>query len=180
MSLKHGLLGLLTLRKSSGYDLSKLFQESLSFFWVANQSQIYRELDKMEDLGWVVSSKVEQDARPNKRVYGITKEGNKELIRWLKEMNAEDLAVVRNPLLMKLFFSGKVDREYAIALLTDYRAICEQARAEIMEEVAGIGEVEESASKPAYWLYATKYSISQYDFQIKWIDETVEHLKALK
>ena len=127
MSLKHGLLGLLTLRKSSGYDLSKLFQESLSFFWVANQSQIYRELDKMEDLGWVVSSKVEQDARPNKRVYGITKEGNLELIRWLKEENAEDLAVARNPLLMKLFFSGKVDREYSIALLKNYRKICEEA-----------------------------------------------------
>lgn len=180
MSLKHGLLGLLTIRKSSGYDLSKLFQESLSFFWVANQSQIYRELDKMEEVGWVVSGKVEQDARPNKRVYGITKEGNKELIRWLKEENAADLAVVRNPLLMKLFFSGKVEREHAITLLKNYRKLCEESRAEIAEEVAGIGEVEETAAKPAYWLYATEYSIRQYDFQIKWIDETVARLENLK
>ncbi len=180
MSLKHGLLGLLTLRKSSGYDLSKLFQESLSFFWVANQSQIYRELDKMETLGWVVSSKVEQDARPNKRVYGITKEGNAELIRWLKEENAEDLAVVRNPLLMKLFFSGKVDREYAIALLKNYRKICEEARAEIAAEVKEIGDVPETADKPAYWLYAAEYSVRQYDFQIKWIDETIDRLERLK
>ena len=180
MSLKHGLLGLLTIRQSSGYDLSKLFQESLSFFWVANQSQIYRELDKMEQLGWVVSSKVEQDARPNKRVYGITQEGNKELVRWLKEDNAEDLAVVRNPLLMKLFFSGKVDREYAIALLRKYRDFCEEARAEIRAEVDGIGKVEESAAKPAYWLYATDYSIRHYDFQIEWIDETLARLEALK
>ena len=180
MSLKHGLLGLLTIRKSSGYDLSKLFQESLSFFWVANQSQIYRELDKMEEIGWVVSSKVEQDARPNKRVYGITKEGNQELIRWLKEENAEDLAVVRNPLLMKLFFSGMVDREHAVALLQSYRKLCEEARAEIRAEVAGIGEVEETAAKPAYWLYATEYSIRHYDFQIDWIDETVSRLERLK
>ena len=180
MSLKHGLLGLLTIRKSSGYDLSKLFQESLSFFWVANQSQIYRELDKMEEIGWVVSSKVEQDARPNKRVYGITKEGNQELIRWLKEGNAEDLSVVRNPLLMKLFFSGKVEKDDAVALLKNYRAICVQAKAEISEQVAGIGDVEETAAKPAYWLYATEYSIRQYDFQIKWIDETIARLESLK
>ena len=180
MSLKHGLLGLLTIRKSSGYDLSKLFQESLSFFWVANQSQIYRELDKMESLGWVVSSEVEQDTRPNKRVYGITQEGNKELIRWLKEDNAGDLAIVRNPLLMKVFFSGKVDKEYAIALLKNYRTLCEEARAEIMEEVAGIGTVEETAAKPAYWLYATEYSIRHYDFQIKWIEETVRRLENLQ
>ena len=180
MSLKHGLLGLLTIRKSSGYDLSKLFQESLSFFWVANQSQIYRELDKMEEIGWVVSSKVEQDARPNKRVYGITKEGNEELIRWLKEENAEDLTVVRNPLLMKLFFAGKVDKEHAVALLRNYRKICEDARAEIAAEVAGIGKVEETAAKPAYWLYATEYSVKQYDFQIAWIDETISRLENLQ
>ena len=180
MSLKHGLLGLLTIRRSSGYDLSKLFQESLSFFWVANQSQIYRELDKMEGLGWVVSSKVEQDARPNKRVYAITQEGDKELIRWLKEENAEDLAVVRNPLLMKLFFAGKVDKEHAITLLTNYRKFCEDARTEIRAEVEGIGEVEETAARPAYWLYATEYSIRNYDFQIEWIDETLRRLEALK
>ena len=180
MSLKHGLLGLLTLRKSSGYDLSKLFQESLSYFWVANQSQIYRELDKMEEIGWVVSSKVEQDARPNKRVYGITKEGNRELIRWLKEENAEDLAVARNPLLMKLFFSGKVEREHSIELLKSYRKICVDARAEIAAQVAEVGAVEETAEKPAYWLYAAEYSIRQYDFQIKWIDETIDRLEHLQ
>jgi len=179
MSLKHGLLGLLTLRKSSGYDLSKLFQESLSYFWVANQSQIYRELDKMEEIGWVVSSKVEQDARPNKRVYGITKEGNAELVRWLKDDSAEELGVVRNPLLMKLFFSAKVDREHAIRLLENYRTICVEAREHILAQVAEIGEVEESAAKPAYWLYSTNYSIAYYDFQIKWVDETVARLQSL-
>ena len=180
MSLKHGLLGLLTLRKSSGYDLSKLFQESLSYFWVANQSQIYRELDKMEEIGWVASSKVEQDARPNKRVYGITKEGNAELVRWLKDDSATELGVVRNPLLMKLFFSAKVDREHAISLLTNYRKVCVEAMEDIRAQAAEIGEVEETAAKPAYWLYATEYSIRQYDFQIKWIDETVARLENLK
>lgn len=179
MSLKHGLLGLLTLRKSSGYDLSKLFQESLSYFWVANQSQIYRELDKMEEVGWVVSSKVEQDARPNKRVYGITKEGNAELIRWLKDDSAEEMGVVRNPLLMKLFFSAKVDKEHAVTLLTNYRRICVEAMENIKAQVAEIGEVEESAAKPAYWLYSTNYSIAYYEFQIKWIDETVARLQSL-
>jgi len=180
MSLKHGLLGLLTIRKSSGYDLSKLFQESLSFFWVANQSQIYRELDKMEAVGWVVSSKVEQDARPNKRVYGITKEGNQELLRWLKEENAEDLAIVRNPLLMKLFFSAKVDKDHAITLLKNYRALCLTAREEIKAQIAEIGEAEESAAKPAYWLYSADYTIRQYDFQIAWADETIARLESLK
>ena len=179
MSLKHGLLGLLTLRKSSGYDLSKLFQESLSYFWVANQSQIYRELDKMEEIGWVASSKVEQDARPNKRVYGITKEGNAELVRWLKDDSATELGVVRNPLLMKLFFSAKVDREHAISLLTNYRKVCLEAMEDIRAQAAEIGEVEESAAKPAYWLYSIQYSIQYYKFQIKWIDETLSRLRSL-
>ena len=180
MSLKHGLLGLLTLRKSSGYDLSKLFQESLSYFWVANQSQIYRELDKMEELGWVVSSKVEQDARPNKRVYAITKDGNAELLRYLKDDSADELAVVRNPLLMKLFFSSMVDREHALKLLENYREVCRKAMEEVRAQVEEIGEPEESAAKPAYWLYSTNYSIAYYEFQIRWIDETVARIRSLK
>ena len=180
MSLKHGLLGLLTLRKSSGYDLSKLFQESLSYFWVANQSQIYRELDKMEELGWVVSSQDEQDARPNKRVYAITKDGNAELLRYLKDDSADELAVVRNPLLMKLFFSSMVDREHALKLLENYREVCRKAMEEVRAQVEEIGEPEESAAKPAYWLYSTNYSIAYYEFQIRWIDETVARIRSLK
>ena len=55
MSLKHGLLGLLNYGSMTGYELNKVFRDSLSFFWQAKTSQIYRELDAMERCGWLTS-----------------------------------------------------------------------------------------------------------------------------
>lgn len=47
MSLSHGLLGLLNYTDMTGYDLAKTFQDSLCYFWQAQTSQVYRELNKM-------------------------------------------------------------------------------------------------------------------------------------
>ena len=76
MSLKHGLLGLVSSEGSmTGYELDKFFKNSLNYFWQAKTSQIYRELKAMEDLGWLTSERVIQEDKPNKKVYSITAEG---------------------------------------------------------------------------------------------------------
>ena len=53
MSLKHGLLGLLNYGNMTGYDIDRTFKDSLFLFWQAQTSQIYRELNTMEKLGWL-------------------------------------------------------------------------------------------------------------------------------
>ncbi len=50
MALKQGLLGLLNYGEMTGYELAKAFNDSLSFFWQAQTSQIYRELNQLEGL----------------------------------------------------------------------------------------------------------------------------------
>lgn len=40
MSLSYGLLGLLNYFPMSGYDLKKIFDDSINFFWAAQTSQI--------------------------------------------------------------------------------------------------------------------------------------------
>ena len=49
MSLEHAILGFLTYRPMSGYDLKKFFDESVRHFWSAPQSQIYRTLGRDEE-----------------------------------------------------------------------------------------------------------------------------------
>lgn len=46
--LKHGILGLLNYGDMTGYEIMKVFRDSLSFFWTANTSQIYRELNTLK------------------------------------------------------------------------------------------------------------------------------------
>ena len=52
MSLENGILGFLAIRPLSGYDLKKLFAYSASFFWPADQAQIYRALKKLVTVQW--------------------------------------------------------------------------------------------------------------------------------
>ncbi|MCS6814837.1 MAG: PadR family transcriptional regulator, partial [Cyanobacteria bacterium] len=59
MALSHALLSLLLHQPSSGYDLAKQFdcsvEGSVGFFWGASHQQIYRELTRLEEQGWLRS-----------------------------------------------------------------------------------------------------------------------------
>lgn len=48
MRLRHAILGLLSHAPQSGYDLNRAFNSSIVYFWYADQSQVYRTLDRLE------------------------------------------------------------------------------------------------------------------------------------
>jgi DNA-binding PadR family transcriptional regulator len=60
MALSHAILATLVGGAFSGYDLRKQFEGSVGFFWQASFQQIYRELNKLEEQGWVHSQAVHQ------------------------------------------------------------------------------------------------------------------------
>ena len=57
MRLRHAILGLLSHQPQSGYDLNRAFTSSVVYFWYADQSQIYRTLDRLEADG-AISTRV--------------------------------------------------------------------------------------------------------------------------
>jgi len=107
--LKHGILGLINYREMTGYEIMQAFRDSLNFFWKAQTSQIYRELQTLEKKKWVEKTFVPQQGKPDKNMYSITEDGRRELLRWLLD---GDLGLnSRNPALMKVFFMGEQSRE---------------------------------------------------------------------
>jgi DNA-binding PadR family transcriptional regulator len=83
MALEHAILVSLRERPASGLDLARRFDRSIGFFWSATHQQIYRVLARMEADGWVRSAAVEQQGRPDKKVYEVTATGRDELTSWL-------------------------------------------------------------------------------------------------
>jgi DNA-binding PadR family transcriptional regulator len=105
MSLKHAILGLLTIQPMTGYDLKHLaFDATIVHFWRADQAQIYRTLDSMESEGLLTSEFHLQAERPSKRVYTITDAGRAELLDWLRQRQSPP--VYREPFLVQVFFAG--------------------------------------------------------------------------
>ncbi|MGL6120793.1 MAG: PadR family transcriptional regulator, partial [Fusobacteriaceae bacterium] len=117
MSLKHGLLGLLNYGEMTGYELDKIFKDSLNFFWQAQMSQIYKELTLMEKKGWLTSEIIIQTDKPNKKKYSITEAGKSEFKNWLISYDIKSELEVKSPFLMRLFFSGDLPKEKVIKML---------------------------------------------------------------
>lgn len=78
-NLEHQVLGVLLREPRSGYDIVKQIQNVRP----ATTSQIYPALAKLEKAGMVVSARVAQAVRPDKRVYSVTPQGRAHLEEWI-------------------------------------------------------------------------------------------------
>jgi DNA-binding PadR family transcriptional regulator len=79
MSLRNAVLAALLDGPASGYDLAKAFDASVANFWMCTPQQLYRELDRMEAGGLIAAETVEQERRPNKRLFSLTPRGREAL-----------------------------------------------------------------------------------------------------
>ena len=88
----------------SGYDIKRLFDHMLSAMWAAAQSQIYKELRRMKELGWVEMEREEQESRPDRKIYSITEQGRVALNKW--HAQPAEVFQLRDELLLKVLFGA--------------------------------------------------------------------------
>ena len=182
MSLKYGLLGLLNYGNMTGYELSKAFNASLGFFWQGQTSQIYRELSAMERSGWLMTKRVVQDDRPNKKIYAVTDEGKRALNEWLSDAEgaiAEALCV-RSAFLMRVFFAGELPPEKAVSLLRAFRERCGKALGKLGDTPRNIAEysvIVSDESKNKYWRIVAMFGESFYRAELEWADNALSMLE---
>lgn len=182
MSLKHGLLGLLNAGPMTGYELDRSFKRSLSHFWQAQTSQVYRELTAMEEKGWLSSEEVVQTDKPNKRVYSLTEDGEHELQNWLSasEADIEKTITVRSAFLMRVFLAGEMPKEELLSMLYDFKEKCLEkldSFESIRESIVHYGAVEAHADRVKYWELTVMYGESQCHAAIDWVKRAIAMLK---
>lgn len=139
MSLKHAILGFLDFKPLSGYDLKKLFDSSVRFYWSANHSQIYRTLNEMKRDELVSIEVIQQDGLPNKKVYHITEKGTDELLKWLR--HSPELPPIRHKMLIQIFWADHLSNEDIVEILKDYAGRLEE-RLEAFEVLKKEGGLE--------------------------------------
>ncbi len=133
MSLPHAILGFLREQPLTGYELkTQRFDVSVANFWPADQAQIYRTLDRLEEQGWATSELEIQRERPNRKVYRITEAGRAELLRWLAA--PQPLPTHREPFLVQLYFAAELPDETILSLL-EGQVAAHEAQLRAYEEV---------------------------------------------
>ena len=176
--LKHGILGLLNYHEMTGYEIMVAFRDSLRFFWNAQTSQIYRELQTLESKGWVDKTPVPQQSKPDKNIYSITPEGREELLRWLSD--GEIGVNSRNALLMKVFFLGERSREENIHYFEGFQEYCGIVLRSLDAAQENIGEYRgflDQPGKSVYWEMAIDYGRRNMRTYMDWAQSCIDRLK---
>jgi PadR family transcriptional regulator, regulatory protein AphA len=121
------VLGLLELAgESTPYALKQLVAGSVGYFWTLQHAQLYTEPERLTGAGYL-TEKREQTGR-RRRLYSLTDKGRRALDDWRTETTSE-LAELREPALLKLFFGADAKRLAAVqipanrARLAEYEAI---------------------------------------------------------
>src|SRR5215470_17304157 len=85
-TLGYAILSLLARASLSGYDIAREMKRPHAFFYgQAQTSQIYPELARLQEAGLITSTVVEQQGKPDRRVYAISETGMQQLRTWLVE-----------------------------------------------------------------------------------------------
>lgn len=83
MDVKTLCLGALTTGEKTGYEIKRCFEGAFSHFFTAGFGSIYPALDELTRRGLVTCTVVEQDRRPDKKVYRLTEAGHRALVEEL-------------------------------------------------------------------------------------------------
>lgn len=168
----YAILGLLSFAEMSGYDLGKMVERSVAYFFSPAKSQIYSALRRLVSLGWAKERKVRQTDRPDKRLYRITATGEEALRRWL-ESPANEPEVFKSPQLLRLFFGHMASRETLIAQTKEYRA---QTQAQ-MKEYRQL-ERQLHGQEAAVFPYLTlRCGLAHARASLRWADEVLGELE---
>ena len=123
---RYVLLGLLQEEELSGYEMKKIIDIRMSFFWQESFGQIYPELSKMVGEGLIDFSSIEskQKIKREKIIYKITPRGEKELKEWMEAENEKDTS--RSEFLLKMFLSTDKNVDEMRKHITAFKELSEQ------------------------------------------------------
>lgn len=178
--LKYGILGLLNYGSMTGYEINRTFKDSLSYFWNAQTSQIYRELQVLKKNGWAEDETIKQDGKPDKKLFTITDSGKAELNRWLVEDSPEFSG--RSPLLMKTFFRGERSIEENIDYFNRLADVGADFLTGLQSEPPDLDVYASRVNDPQkalYWKMTVEYGLMYAQMYLQWVEKCKKELEDL-
>jgi len=183
MSLQYAVLGLLGYKSMTGYDLKKMFDQSINNFWAAQLSQIYRELGALEKKEFVSSVIEPQQDRPDKRIYSRTDKGKSAFNEWMHCFPEKLSKETRDEFVVRIFFGSEVGKDELIKQLKRYLTYKQNQKKTTVEEIGKnitlyTNEIK-SENQAMYWRLIEKKAQMTNETLIKWAEECIAELEKL-
>jgi DNA-binding PadR family transcriptional regulator len=178
LSLDHAILGFLSYGSLSGYELKARFDLSVQHFWPADQSHIYRTLAKLDEQGYTRLEVVQQEVRPDRKVYHITQAGREELRRWLTVPLEMDKG--RSASLVQVFFSGQLSNG---EILEIFRRAANQCRSGLEElrkvpnQAKPFTEMIGNPREAWCWFLTLECGIRMTEANLAWLEDVIRRIE---
>lgn len=164
--LPYVLLGLINNKgQLSGYQISQEFKNEVGDFWHASHSQIYPELSRMKDDGWV-SDKDEDKST----FYMITEQGYRVLRDWMQEPLTDNEELFS----LKLYFIKDETDPLLVELLQQELKLKQEKLTYLQGRLQKVFSDEKIVEKNfGHHLILTK-AIEREKNQIKWLKKQIK------
>jgi DNA-binding PadR family transcriptional regulator len=177
MSIKYAILGYLSWRPHSGYDLKKLIADSVAFHWTGNNSQIYTTLVELHRAGLVTQELQPQEHYPTRKVYTITDRGRADLRAWL--LTTPELPQLRHVFLTQLAWADCLETQELDALLAKYEAEVQMQLLMAQEQVRRGSVSPARTPRELYlWRMLAENRIGFYEHEVAWAQRVRRELAA--
>lgn len=190
-TIKLAILGLLSWRPLTGYDIKMMFAGATVLHWSGNNNQIYKTLVELHRAD-LVSLQIDAQAHgPVRKVYTITPKGQAELKA--RVAAPPEPPQLRHPLLVQLAWTDQLEAPDLDALLAGYEAEI-GAQVEMLkdqehrQDIAPSGRPREAyihlsqarTPREAYlWSMIFKHWIAFYENELQWVRELRRGLSAV-
>ena len=171
---EHALLGMLArYGEHSGYELLKLAEGGIAFFWSPAKSHVYDVLPRLERSGHARSRRVPQQGRPDKQLWRITPRGRAALRAWVNTIDPDSFDA-RGVFLLKVFFGDHGQPERLVEHVERFRT---QAGARL----AALKTIERQESpRPGDelpWM-TLRQGVASAEAHVRWAEEILPELRA--
>ncbi len=175
MSINYAILGILSYKPLTGYDLKKIIQDSPFMYWSGNNNQIYKSLLELLEEGLVTSEVQHQESSPSKKIYTITEAGLAELKDWV--LATPEPPEFKKTFLIQLAWADLLNTDELNTLLSGYE---NQVKMQLLlhKEYLNRGKFspDRSAREINLWNLIHDNLISSSENELEWIQKVRREL----
>ena len=167
------ILGMLSIHPMSVYELKKNMEKSTSMFYNTSIGSIHPACQKLLRQGFI-SCHEESEGKRAKKVFSITKQGEKEYQTWL--ISPLGIGKIKDELLLRLFFFSDSDDQWR-TVLDGYLQEIKQMRKALAQQKSetDLSAIPEEHQQKAYFQLSTlDLGYDYFCFIEDWLEQFIE------
>lgn len=176
MDLRSTILGLLSWKALSGYDLKRIISGSEVFYWSGNNNQIYKNLLDLQKEDLVTHQVQLQETLPAKKIYSITEAGLAALRQSL--LLTPELPETRKTFLIQIAWAEILSDEELDDLFALYEEeISSQLRMHQAQASVAINGPARSQREAYLWERIAANTLVTTQAELDWVRQTRQGLR---